>query len=146
MRIATTRCVHCKEKYEYIMSGSLEGHINSEYCPICLAVINDALNKIPKKYEPRWISIYDIPRFKDLTLERVLKWEKGHESFCQRIWPGLVDLETGDCFCIRGVPGLEEFTGIFFQVGTWNKRPDFSIKVEVEYNLQTGLPTGEFWK
>ena len=91
----------------------------------------------------------EIPRFRDVTLDMVLAWEKeilARPLPIQRIWVGLFNLETGDCFNIRGVPGQGEFKGVLFQVGTWKSTPiGYEIKVEMEYDAYTGKPTGNMW-
>ena len=50
------RCKHCYRQYSYQASG--DGCFNpvndKDYCPECMSVINEALSKIAKKFEPRF--------------------------------------------------------------------------------------------
>lgn len=50
------RCKHCYRQYSYQASG--DGCFNpvndKDYCPECMSVINEALSKITKKFEPRF--------------------------------------------------------------------------------------------
>jgi hypothetical protein len=145
-----TRCSHCLDHYTHYPSGGApDAHRDSRYCPACLGAITAALENVPRKYESRWVPVAEIPRFRDVTLDMLLAWEKeilARPLPIQRIWPGLWNLDTGDHFDIRGVPGRGEYQGILFQVGTWGSTPiGYEIKVEMEYDAQTGEPTGNLW-
>lgn len=153
-RDAFTRCTHCHDRYIYGVSGfHCNDHRSKVYCKTCLEAVQGALAKVPKKFEPRWVSVTELPQFQNLTLEEVLGWEledrRANEGKLQvqRIWPGMVNMETGDTFSLRQVKGRGRFSGVFFQVGTWSMTTErYTIKVEMEVDLQTGKLTGHHWE
>jgi len=74
MRVYFNYCVNCGAKYKYQASGSTwvvdEKYNDHEYCPECKKAILEALDKIPKKSELKWIDT-DL-----VDLDTLLEWEK----------------------------------------------------------------------
>lgn len=55
MKLEYRMCRHCGCRYTYQASGyPVRPHNNSDYCPECYAVIEEALSKIPVRYENRF--------------------------------------------------------------------------------------------
>lgn len=67
MKTYYRRCKHCCIEYRFRINGHRWGleDYTSDYCPECQKAIDDALGKIPVKYEDRWCEIDNsqIPEF-----------------------------------------------------------------------------------
>lgn len=128
MKIIRKRCNHCHTVYRYVASGVIKEYNDDKYCPACKAVIEEALKKVPLKYEFKWVET------KETTLEELLNTEKEQERCVRRVWPGLVNLNTNDHQYIRAIFIGEKK----YRLSTWEKSPEYSIEKEVEVNTITG--------
>lgn len=150
MRHCYKRCIHCGINYTYQMSGyGCDNNFNDEqYCKECKETIINALKLIPRKYEPRYRDIKEVPLFDGITLDIVLKWEKidiNNPKIIRRVYAGLIDLETNSIQNIREVPGQGNFSKYKFLLSTWPEKSiykDYSIKIKMEYNLIKNEFTG----
>lgn len=143
------RCQHCKDEYLYQSSGWETGKFNDAvHCPNCKETIVTALNQIPRKFEPHYRDIKELPHFANITLEEILKWEKIHLNVpipIQQIFPGLINLNTGDNQHIRIVPGLDNYKGYKFQLSTWKINPEYKIALCMEWDLIKNDWSGNLW-
>lgn len=152
MRVFLQRCGHCGGKYEYQASGEgcHRNYNDGTYCPDCKRVQVEALKSCPRQFECRQRDIKELPdRFGGITLEQVLEWDKtsrkpteGNPLGVQRIFVGLVNMETGDWQRNREVRSPK---GQKFIVSTWDKDPEYSIKVYWEWDTQKSEWTNRPW-
>jgi len=142
----TTYCSHCGIKYYYQGSGHGCGDPlnNSKHCTECMSVIVTALSRVPKKVEMRWIdsSEYTFDQIIELTEKYDAEQDRIHNerqkgSIIQiirprRVFPGLVDLKTGECSENRyGI-----INGVEYSV-TWmkSKPEDYSVRKRAHWDL-----------
>jgi len=61
MILEAHRCIKCNTKYDYQKSGYGCGNElnNSQYCPGCMKIINEALKDVPKKFHSEHLPILD---------------------------------------------------------------------------------------
>ena len=146
------RCINCGVEYCYQASGSYAPKFNhNSYCHTCFEACIEALQKIPRKFECRYQNVQNTKRFIDITLEQVLRWEKENDekegtNLFRRIFPGLINIETGDYQNVREVKGREQFSGIPFQLSTWQDSHEYEIKVPMAYDLTCQCYTNELWR
>lgn len=144
--IRTKRCRHCASTYGYQQSGHGCGDAlnDDRYCPTCKAAVNAALSALPVLFERRYVPVSEHPLYRDVTRADVERWEaefEGHRwqttaILGKRIWPGLMDLETGDAQSVREVRATSgEHLGTRFRVSSWRLRPDFLIEIAIEWDL-----------
>ncbi len=157
MRESYKRCSHCGVEYLYQSSGPGCGDSlnSSKFCEGCQGAINAALAAIPRRFEERYLNVNESPRFPSPTLDQVLSWERENDRvtaesgapLIRRIWPSLINLETGDTQFTRQVRGRDApFTGILFRVTTWRSSPkDYSIETSMEWDAQKKCFTGHRW-
>lgn len=146
-----TRCSHCRTVYLRLVSGSHgyhTSHRDDRYCPECLAVVREALQHVPPKFECAWVETTDV------RLEQVLTWEGEAEAEAEelraqgkivgrRVTSPLFDL-TGQRQERSGiVHGRDGFKGRTFEFRYWvtqddDTPTDIQIREEVEVNLETG--------
>ena len=166
------RCGQCG--IEYAFQGSGYGcnrpENDSIYCPSCKTVINEALAKVPRRWEMRMQNISELgDRFAAVTPERVREWEAADERrrelapyrfIARRVFSPLFNLETGETTSTIEVKGRDghdpnilrrgcppEYVGITFRMTWWNQKPeDCTIEVPMEYDLREGRFTGQLWQ
>jgi hypothetical protein len=159
--MTTKRCGQCGDEYTYQGSGygCNRPENDATYCPSCKTVINEALAKIPRRFECRYRDVQEMDKFKDhVTLEMLIEWERADmerrktELWGQRIWPALYNIETGDSQNTREIVGrppalggVPNFNGIRFRLSTWKKNPEVTIEVPMEYDLLENKFTGHAW-
>jgi hypothetical protein len=143
------RCEHCSDVYNYQGSGpGCNTQLNdSRHCPVCKAAVIEALSGIPAKRKQVW----EVPE--DVTFEMVKAWDEAHEAEMKakgalrirRLWPGLVNMQTGATQRIYGVSGRGEYAGRYFRYWQWS---DDSEPPKVEEQLELVIATGETrpWK
>ena len=138
------RCSHCRAGYTYQASGPGCGDPlnNDRYCPICKAHINQALTALPVLFECRYFPVSEVSAYADVTREQVEQWEADLQErrktavVGQRIWPGLIDLQTGNTQHIRQVIATNgPHKGTPFRVSSWDVRGEFTIEVGLEWDL-----------
>lgn len=149
------RCVRCGSVYIYHPTPRDDERLlnDPKHCPRCKQLIVDALRDVPRLFEGRWRDVREVPEFAGIGLGDVIAWEKEFlrpkndgRLVMQRIWPALVDVENNDNQHIRLVPGhTYPYRGIGFRVSTWQKRSDYLIEVNMEFDLQKGEFTGLRW-
>jgi copper chaperone CopZ len=122
--IRIRRCTVCADVYEYQLSGHgcLDQKVDDRHCSYCLSIIQEAVKNIKVKFECRYESIYDMgklglsdleKRFVGIDAQVLLKWESDWKAevkssgklFVQRVWPGLMNLQTNDFQHIRSIRG-----------------------------------------
>lgn len=155
------RCAQCGEEYEYGASGegARERLNDGTYCHSCKEVVLTALKAIPRHYECRYVNISEIPELAHIRLDQVLEWErwerwerKAEEQAQQqdglqmrRVFPGMVNVKTGDCQNVREIRGVVDYKSYTFKVSTWTNKSEFSIEVPREYDLIEKRFTGLDW-
>lgn len=154
MRLAYRRCIHCKDVYEYQMSGwGARKYNDGDYCPRCMEVVSDALKSIKPRYACREVPIEGTP-YSDVTIEDIDRWnanDAGQPSVfgarIQRIWPGLFDLKTGDEMSIKQVIATDgPHKGVAFQLSRWKISREYEIKVSMEWDIIKDQSTGDLWR
>jgi hypothetical protein len=137
----TKRCKHCKSTYTYQGSGDgcFRPMNDDTYCPVCKAVIIEALKTIPKKFDSVFVETDEVTY--DYLLEKRREKETG--GLCtRRVYASLFNTKTGeaeknDAFDVDNRQYLVQY---------WpSKREDMKIKVLKEKNLLTGEITG-YWR
>lgn len=165
------RCAHCGSSYIYQGSGSDIPELNSsEWCSDCYKIVIAALSVAPRKYCGKYRDIQEIPEFSEITLPTLLEWESARTA--QRkaantegkpecaacsfrsmfavnftgIFPGLYDHETGEIQNGREVVAPSgRFQGVRFKLATWKTKPEYSIEIEMEWDLVESAWTGRRW-
>lgn len=56
----TTRCKHCNTKYVFETTST-------KFCPACQRVINEALLKVPKKFDHKFVEITDGDMYENIN-------------------------------------------------------------------------------
>ncbi len=153
------RCGHCGVGYTYQASGGGAGHLNdATYCPACKEIVEGAIRaamaNCPRQFAARYRPVAEIPRFAEITLDTVLEWERQSQEQARaenrlqltQIFAGLFDLQNGDSQNIRVIRGRDQFRGMSFKVMTWRHRPEHSIEIEMEFDLQRQEFTGSTWR
>lgn len=155
------RCTNCGIEHLYQASGYPAGRTRSssaDLCHGCYGAMKDALRLRPRLFEGRWQDTKDIPALAEIHIDQVLAWERQNDLDMakskalpiKQIFSGLfqfakdrVTLE--DSQQVRAVFGREKFAGVKFKVATWQKKPEYEIRVEMEYDLQKQCFTGLVW-
>lgn len=133
------RCQHCGIRYSYQGSGHgcNEPLNDGTWCPQCKQAVLDALKALPRHFECRYRNIQEMtPRFEDVTLERLLEWERVQLApraegriIGQQIWPALYNVSTGDSQTTRGIRCPQ---GRQFRLSTWRINPEVIIDTPME--------------
>jgi hypothetical protein len=91
------RCKHCGVSYQWILSGGRgTSNANENYCHRCQTAIFDALHKIPVEYVREWVNTTEIGMKEINAYLSKLKEERKTKLVPQRIFPGLVNMTTGE--------------------------------------------------
>lgn len=149
------RCSHCQSAYYYQASGQGCGERlnDSRYCPSCAAVVRKALGQVRVRFECRYFPVSEVPEFADVTRADIEQWEadlarrrEGGGVIGQRVWPALMNFDTGDVQNIREVVASSgPYRGIRFRVSSWQKNPEYVIEIALEWDL--GSKTrGAVWR
>lgn len=149
------RCVHCRTHYFYQASGHGCGERTNDpnYCPDCKARVLEALASIPARFECRYFPVSEVPMFAHVTRAHIEEWEadlarrRETELVAQRIWPGLVNLATGDTQSIRLVIASSgPHRGTAFRVSSWRRNPDdYRIEIGLEWDI-ANQRAGVIWE
>ena len=156
MKIVISRCQHCSDVYNYLASGRnsnfSNSKANSEYCHVCQTAINEALSKIPLKFEK--IEVEDS----SVDLETLLKWkdEERKEKVNQeglfkglsleRVYPGKVKNDFSDSEVSFDVEGREDHKGKHFFVSYWREERKLSrLYVYMEKDVLSNKIIG-YWR
>lgn len=148
------RCSHCRAGYAYQASGPGCGERSNDprYCPQCKAVVLHALSALPVLFECRYFPVSEVPKYADVTRAQVEEWEEAFRErrktqgfLAQRIWPALIDLETGDRQSIREVKATSgPHQGTPFRVSSWQRKPDYLIEIGLEWDIMQ-QKAGDVW-
>lgn len=138
------RCKHCQKEYTYCTYGNghkygTEDGCSMEYCAECQKAINDALGKIPVKFEGRFQSINE-PRLFPL-------FDKIREDSVKDSYFNLGGITK--VYCCGDYDNCDTYThnGVKFNVEYNDDTPnDKHISVEMEYDLIEKKFTGNPWK
>jgi len=147
MRICIQYCKNCGAEYKWQASGSNwevdRTYNDHEYCPECKKAIIEALVKIPKKSELKWI-LTDL-----IDFDTLLEWEKLENQEVQeryeeklkteeivlppmkRVFASLWDTETNQHSRSFMVKGREEHKNKVFMGFYWPKDEDKEKKITV---------------
>lgn len=145
------RCGHCQVKYTYQASGHgcNNPHNDETYCPTCKARALEALRQIPVRFECRYFPVAEVPQFADVTRQHIEEWEADLEErrktqiVAQRIWPALMNLQTGDSQSIRLVVASRgPHIGTGFRVSSWKQNPEYLIEIGLEWDIQSQQTIG----
>jgi hypothetical protein len=154
---AKRRCIHCNDVYDCLRSGhgfpQYGNHSNPKYCSGCYKIIQDALQRVPQKYEKRTVDVVELPEFADITWEMVAEWENQWRQTCekenrlqiQQIGVPLYNLgdpenhnNSRKVVCPDG-----KHKGIGFWLNTWSKTPEQNVvSVDMEYDIRDKKITG----
>lgn len=150
------RCTHCGQGYVFQSSGEGCGHPLNDpnWCPQCKGAVNEAVAKLPRLLEPRWVPVDEVPTLVERpTADDCRRWfdihvERNGGMWIRRIWPGLISAD-GAIMNIWGVTAADgpyrDFP-FLFQVSEWSdNREPAVVKVQVEVVKATGIPTGSLW-
>lgn len=114
--------------------------------------MDHALSAAPVLFECRYFPVSDVARYADVTREHVEEWEADLEErrktqvIAQRVWPGLIDLQTGSTQRIRQVVATSgPHRGTPFRVTSWEARGEFIIEVGLEWDLME-QKAGGLWR
>lgn len=143
MRIGIVYCKNCGAQYKWQASGNYwtldtpEEYNDGEYCSECKKAIIDALAPIEKKSIIKWIKT-DV-----VDLETLKRWEKemleerkvyaGGFPYMRRVFPSLLNTETGECSKDIHIQGREDYKDKFFHCTYWeNKVMSITTKVRMD--------------
>ena len=103
--LTKARCRRCGAEYSYSLFGGVYYGMNAHYgfCPECSSVVEEAINKIPVRYESKKVEIFNWP---DGFKERVQELHDNPPKKPKSPW------ETGDfrAFSVVTLPGGYEFS------------------------------------
>jgi len=132
------RCEHCLTRYYFQASGHGAPEDNHDrYCPECYRAVQEALAKVPRKFERVWIPTTEV------TLKQLQKWDAENNSVIRRVGFPLFrigdDGRPKDAQVVRIVNGRGSFVGRTYEYRHWMGEEDKAeILIEVERDLQTG--------
>jgi hypothetical protein len=118
------RCSHCKSPYVYHPSfyGGEEinyPHNHHEYCPECYQIVQEALSKVPTKYEKKFVPTNEYTR------EQIIQHQEKRGPLIRRIFPGLFAETEHKIVC-------EHMDGEWYKAEWWTHEPEVvSITKEV---------------
>lgn len=124
------RCRHCGSEYLYRINGHRWGleDYTSSYCHECQEAITNALNAIPKKYDPRW-------RKSDKTLDDINRYFEAR-PYGKPYTP--IDPNNKDWGYTINMDGAK------YNVWITDEGP--IISEHAEYDIQQEKFTGKLWK
>ncbi len=143
------RCQHCAVRYTYTGSGHgcLEKLNDPVHCRGCTQAIVEALEKVPRLFESRLRDVTEVPALAGVTRELVQSWiddwDRTHDY--RRVFSPLYDLTTDDVYNTRSAPGPAPYDKYSIRLSTWKQKPEYELKVEMEYDLVKGEFTGNRW-
>lgn len=143
MRESYKRCTHCRDVYLIVLSGHSPRteHTDGRFCPDCLKVVQEALSKVPRKFEQVWEPTTDV------RVEQLLAMQSAGENavratggiVARRVSAPLFNLETGEVSKQGYVQGQDNFAGRHFHYRYWEgKEDEAEVTEEFERNLATG--------
>lgn len=148
------RCAHCSDRYSYQTSGGgWDVNHDGTYCPMCMAVIRQALKAVPPRRIREWVGTSDVTAA-DLAEQERVAWEetlaKGGLP-ARRIYPGLIDLTNPDNQHKLGIVNRD---GRTYKYEYWTLQGGVEaghVFVEVERDATTNELTGpwsltDHWK
>jgi hypothetical protein len=131
---------------------------DGRYCPSCKGVHDETLRRaftgVQRQYEARTRNVKDVPKYRDVDLQTVLRWEQDmvkaaereQRPFIQRIGSSLYNLETGDSMTSREVVAQDgPYKGRRFMLNLWKETREHEINVQMEYDLVNNEFTGGDW-
>lgn len=113
--------------------------------------------KIPRRFEGRYFDVRMTSKFADVTPEAIFAWERTEDTdreqlraagriIGQRIFPGLVNMVTGEWQSIREVRAQDgPHRGTAFKVASWPNETTCEVEVLMEYDLTESRFTGRAW-
>lgn len=138
------RCIHCGTEFLYVTSGHSLYEVDErfsphgDYCRSCWGVVVEALSRVPVKWRLVTKSTSSVPRFQDVKLDDVLRWEKEAEErnpkpVFRRVAFPVFDLQNpGNVNNARYVSALDgPHRGELFLVSTWSKSDDYEVTVNI---------------
>ena len=140
------RCKHCHKEYTYCTYGNgpefgTEEGCSREYCAECQKAIDEALSKIPEKFEPRYMEIKDKRIFE--MLERV---KKNYEED-RKVNPSVGIITNPVMWTDFDVVETYEHDRTKYKVEWNNDTPDDKhVSIYAEYDLTQGQFTGKTWR
>jgi hypothetical protein len=152
------RCSHCRVVYAQQTSGHGCHDSDGRYCPSCLAVVNEALKQVPRRFERRNVDVSSLSQCLSVTLDRVLAWKEAADQdaarrrvegkvTATRVAFPLFDLNNpenrNEARYI--VPTDGPFKGVTFLLSTWTQSQDYRLEVEVEWDLEKN-EFHDFWR
>lgn len=160
-RIVCKRCTKCGVSYSFQASGHGAHEFNDEkWCHDCAAVVYEALKTRPRLFECRYRDVKELNEYYQIPLETLLAWEQdnidrkkkagGFESLfatMHRVWPALVNTETGECQSCREIWGQGKHSQIGFRLTQWMSKPEeYKIEVPMEWDVLRKQWTGDEWR
>lgn len=133
--VSQIRCTCCGVLYGY---DPIESGQSGRWCQKCHKVVQDALAKVTKRFEGRYLDIRKVSQFSKVTPDMVLRWAfQNHRT----VWPGYVDSKTGAV--VKQILGAGDFEWHRFRL-TQSKEENH-IEVLMEYDLIEGRFTDRPW-
>lgn len=127
-------CIHCGIRYLYQASGygCHRAENNDKYCPECTTAINETLKKMPIKVKKRFIDTDEITPDQFLHEMEVRDQKiKAGELIFERIFPGLINTQTGESQCIRTV----FLNDTLYRMTWWPSKKDYRTEKQVRWDL-----------
>ncbi len=140
------RCIHCGSQYYYQGSGSGCGSPlnNPQYCTDCQKAINEALDKVPVKFEFRYVDVKLLPQeYQYITKEKILEWNENFESgqngrWWRRVSFPLFDVNDPENIekCIIVTVPEGQCKGFDVEYRSWSKKPEWdNVRVKVDWDI-----------
>ncbi len=87
------RCSNCSVRYSYQASGygGLQKDNDDRYCPDCLCVVRDALERVPKRSQRAWVGCSDATVESLVAQENSASKPEGWLPI-RRVLPGEIDM------------------------------------------------------
>jgi len=140
-------CIHCGVQYSYQASGHCyyREENDEHYCRECKRAINEALAKIPVKFDYRFVSTNEISKeqmlgfIKEKELKLIKQQEEGAKDnnlftglMVRRVYPSLHNLQTGESSHEESA----EYNGTEYYMSWWDSRPDdYKIRKKVRWDI-----------
>ena len=146
------RCKHCNKEYTYCTYGNgpeygTEDGCSMDYCAECQTAINQALNKIPLKFEARQMEIKE-PRLLDL-FEKLRTEDKIRKRRAEETGLGNFPCICGCCGEKSNYDVIEEYhhNGKRYYVKWMDRKPSKKhVFIDMEYDLGNKKFTKHPWK
>lgn len=145
MLLEFKRCRHCGSEYEYQASGCgcRSPNNDKDYCPECMKIILEVLNKQPVKFTKRYMEIDNKSLIDELLKVKESVISKKKSGI---MWPGVILITTPE-LSVLDYDNIElyEYQSKSYALCHNNNCDDLHLFVLQEYDLINNEFTKKYW-